>query len=128
MRECTPGPDLLMACVRLCLPTFDRNSGKEDSPMASWRKKTAETTANLTGLIGATYSLLTKRSLPQKSGKLLLNGLHSPVEILTDTYGVPHIYAANEDDLYFAQGYVHAQERLWQMEFNRRVGSGRLSE
>ena len=42
--------------------------------------------------------------------------------------GVPHMYAENEDDLFFAQGYVHAQDRLWQMELNRRTGSGRLSE
>ncbi len=47
---------------------------------------------------------------------------------MTDRYGVPHIYARNEDDLFFAQGYVHAQERLWQMEFNRRLGSRRLSK
>jgi penicillin amidase len=96
--------------------------------MASWWKKTAESASSLGGFIGGAYSLLTRRALPPKSGKQRLDGLHATVEILTDSYGVPHIYAENEDDLYFAQGYIHAQERLWQMEFNRRIASGRLSE
>jgi len=96
--------------------------------MASWWQKTRQTASNLSGLAGGTYSLLTRRSLAQKSGRIHLQGLHEPVEVITDRYGVPHIYAQNEDDLYFAQGYVHAQERLWQMELNRRIASGRLSE
>ena len=69
-----------------------------------------------------------RRPLPKIKGKLHLQGLHAPVEVITDRYGVPHIYARNEADLFFAQGYVHAQERLWQMEFNRRLGSGRVAE
>src|ERR1700736_5654610 len=96
--------------------------------MAAWWKKSLLTAANVAGLTAGTYSLITGRSLPRKSGTLQLKGLHENVEGITDTYGVPHIYAQNEDDLFFAQGYVHAQERLWQMELNRRVGSGRLSE
>src|SRR6516225_7302143 len=55
-------------------------------------------------------------------------GLNAQVEILRDRWGVPHIYAANSHDLFFAQGYIQAQDRLWQMDFNRRVPSGRLSE
>jgi penicillin amidase len=96
--------------------------------MVSWWQKTVLTAAGLAGLASGTFSLLTRRTLPQKSGTQRLDGLHEPVEIITDTYGVPHIYADNEDDLYFAQGYVHAQERFWQMELNRRITSGRLSE
>ncbi|MBA2679320.1 MAG: penicillin acylase family protein [Ktedonobacteraceae bacterium] len=96
--------------------------------MASWWQKTRQTASNLSGLAAGTYSLWTHRSLTSKSGDLHLQGLHETVEIITDRYGVPHIYASNEDDLYFAQGYIHAQERLWQMEFNRRIASGRLSE
>src|ERR1700736_6339279 len=96
--------------------------------MAAWWKKSLLTAANVAGLTAGTYSLITGRSLPRKSGTLQLKGLHENVEGITDTYGVPHIYAQNEDDLFFAQGYVHAQERLWQMEMNRRLGSGRLSE
>ncbi len=99
--------------------------------MASWWQKIALTAAGVAGVVGAaygTYYAFTRRPLPKTKGKLHLQGLHEPVEVLTDSYGVPHIYAHNEDDLYFAQGYIHAQERLWQMEVNRRVGSGRLSE
>jgi penicillin amidase len=96
--------------------------------MASWWKKTQVTAASVTGLAAGTYNLLTRKPLPQSSGTLHLQGLHEPIKIITDRYGIPHIYAYNEDDLYFAQGYIHAQERLWQMEMNRRLGSGRLAE
>lgn len=73
-------------------------------------------------------SLLGKRKLPQISGKLAVKGLLSPVEVLRDRWGVPHIYAQNDHDLFFAQGFVHAQERFWQMELNRRTAKGTLSE
>lgn len=96
--------------------------------MTSWWKKTLLAVAGLTGVAGGVYYLVTRRPVPKKKGKVNFTGLHETVEIITDRYGVPHIYAQNEDDLYFAQGYIHAQERLWQMEFNRRIGSGRLSE
>lgn len=69
-----------------------------------------------------------KKSLPQISGELIVSGLKENVEIIRDTYGVPHIYANNESDLYFALGYAVAQDRFWQMEFHRRLGHGRLSE
>jgi penicillin amidase len=68
------------------------------------------------------------KSLPQTSGEVSLKGLKEDVEIIRDTYGVPHIYAKNEPDLFFALGYAMAQDRFWQMEFYRRVGYGRLSE
>lgn len=73
------------------------------------------------------YWFITK-SHPQINGTLRVAGLKAQVEVLRDANGIPHIYAANADDLLFAQGYVHAQDRLWQMEFNRRVGHGRISE
>src|SRR5690606_32201530 len=57
-----------------------------------------------------------------------VQGLASPVEVWRDSIGVPHLWAKTEEDLYFAQGYVHAQDRLWQMEMLRRVAEGRLSE
>jgi penicillin amidase len=75
--------------------------------------------------------LLTRMSrgrLPRTSGELTLDGLSAPVEILRDRWGVPHIYARNLDDLFFAQGFVHAQDRLFQMELNRRTAAGKLSE
>src|SRR5713226_10675591 len=96
--------------------------------MASWWQKTLAAVAGLAGLAGGAYYILMRRPLPKTKGNLHLQGLHEPVEIIRDRYGVPHIYAQNEDDLFFAQGYVHAQDRLWQMEFNRRIGCGRLSE
>lgn len=65
---------------------------------------------------------------PQYSGNLSLKDLQMPVEIYFDGIGVPHIYAQNEEDAYLALGYVHAQDRLWQMELVRRIGAGRLSE
>lgn len=71
---------------------------------------------------------LYRRPLPQVSGVLNVKGLRAPVEIVRDRWGVPHIYAQNLEDLFFAQGYVHAQDRLWQMELNRRISHGRLAE
>ncbi|MGB0386959.1 MAG: penicillin acylase family protein, partial [Ardenticatenaceae bacterium] len=68
------------------------------------------------------------RAFPQTSGTLQLDGLDGVVEIRRDEGGVPHIYATTLHDLYFAQGVVHAQDRLWQMDFQRRAGLGRLSE
>ena len=96
--------------------------------MASWWQKTLVGVVGLAGLAGGAYYLLMRRPLPKIKGELSFPGLHEPVEIITDRYGVPHIYAQNEDDLYFAQGYMHANERMWQMELNRRISSGRLSE
>ena len=71
---------------------------------------------------------LADRSLAQIEGELEVPGLGAPVEVIRDEWGVPHIYAANDDDLFFAQGYVMAQDRLWQMEMWRRWHEGRLAE
>lgn len=80
------------------------------------------------GLIGAGYYFLFRRPLPKKKGALKITALSSPVDIYRDGWGVPHIYAKTHHDLFFAQGFVHAQDRLWQLEFNRRMLRGRLSE
>jgi len=82
----------------------------------------------LAPLMGAGLGLLSRRRLPRQAGRLSLAGLQAPVEIIRDSWGVPHIYATNNHDLMFAQGFVHAQDRLWQMDFNRRLVSGRLAE
>ncbi len=74
------------------------------------------------------YWALVYRPHPRIEGRLHLPGLQAPVEVLRDRWGVPHIYAQNEPDLWFAQGFVHAQDRLWQMEQARRVAAGRISE
>ena len=71
---------------------------------------------------------LLRRSLPALSGVVELSGLEGPVEVLRDRFGVPQIFAGNERDLFFTQGYVHAQDRFFQMELGRRAGNGRLSE
>jgi penicillin amidase len=73
------------------------------------------------------YVLITK-SFPQTDGTVSVSGLSREVQIIRDEYGVPHIVADSEEDAYFAVGYVHAQDRLWQMELIRRAGMGRLAE
>src|SRR6186713_1337024 len=75
----------------------------------------------------AGYGFL-RQSLPKTSGELHLPGLGASVEVLRDRHGIPHIYAASLEDAHFALGFVHAQDRLWQMEVNRRIGSGRHAE
>ena len=65
---------------------------------------------------------------PQTDGEITIPGLDGPVDVYRDEYGIPHIYATTEHDLYVAQGYVHAQDRFWQMDFQRHTGTGRLSE
>jgi len=69
-----------------------------------------------------------EKSFPQIEGELQIAGLGAPVDIYRDAFGIPHIYASTEHDLFFAQGYVHAQDRFWQMDFWRHQGAGRLSE
>src|SRR5262245_43951549 len=66
--------------------------------------------------------------LSQTDGDLALPGLKAPVEVLRDRWGVPHIYAQNTDDLFFAQGVVVAQDRLFQIDWWRRVGVGETAE
>ncbi len=82
----------------------------------------------LAGLAGGAFYGRARRALPQTRGRINLSGLRAPVEVLRDRWGVPHIYADHAEDLLWAQGYVHASERLWQMEFQRRVATGRLAE
>lgn len=69
-----------------------------------------------------------RRALPQTEGTLVLAGLNEPVEVVRDQWGTVHIYAENEHDLFFAQGFTVAQDRMWQMEVFRRSPSGRMAE
>jgi penicillin G amidase len=71
---------------------------------------------------------LARQSLAKIEGQLKVPGLQKPVEVIRDKWGIPHIYAQNTHDLFFAQGYVMAQDRLWQMEWWRRQREGRLAE
>ena len=71
---------------------------------------------------------LARASLSQLDGTISVPGLKADVQVLRDEWGVPHIYAKSDRDLFFAQGYVAAQDRLWQMEMWRRAAEGRLAE
>ncbi|HEY2979948.1 MAG TPA: penicillin acylase family protein, partial [Anaerolineales bacterium] len=68
------------------------------------------------------------QSFPIIDGEVAADGLDSAVDIYRDRMGVAHVYASSLHDLFFAQGYVHAQDRFWQMDAWRHIGSGRLSE
>lgn len=74
------------------------------------------------------YGWLIQRCAPQLDGEFAIPGLTAPVTIRRDRHGIPHIYAQNRADLLRAQGFVHAQDRLWQMEQSRRIAYGRLAE
>jgi penicillin amidase len=78
--------------------------------------------------VPASLAELARQSLARIHGDLAVPGLKEPVEVLRDESGIPHIYARNTHDLFFAQGYVTAQDRLWQMEMWRRWHEGRLAE
>lgn len=72
--------------------------------------------------------LYMRRSLPATTGTITVSGVAQAVDIMRDNDAVPHIYAQSRPDVFFGLGYAHAQDRLWQMEFQRRIGQGRLSE
>ncbi|MHA2073362.1 MAG: penicillin acylase family protein, partial [Candidatus Hodarchaeales archaeon] len=74
------------------------------------------------------FTRFSKRRLPIINGELNLPGLINRVEVIRDKWGIPHIYSENDHDLFFAQGFIEAQDRLWQMEINRRTANGTLSE
>lgn len=80
------------------------------------------------GVSFAWFYLTARAALPQLDGSVRLRGLAAPVTVTRDRHGVPHIVAATPEDLFFAQGFVTAQDRLWQMDVNRRFAAGELSE
>ena len=84
----------------------------------------------LTLIVGLTIFIVIylQTQKPIYDGELKLSGLKEETEVRFDDFGIPHIYAKNEEDAYFALGYVHAQDRLFQMEMLRRAAGGRLSE
>jgi penicillin G amidase len=77
--------------------------------------------------VGVGYIYL-RQSLPATSDDIAVTGIAGPVDIVRDADAIPHIFASTKLDALFGLGYVHAQDRLWQMEFQRRIGHGRLSE
>src|SRR5262245_28656607 len=79
-------------------------------------------------IIGGWTTYMIRAPMPAHQGTFQAPGLNANVEIYRDTWCVPQLSAATPHDLFFAQGYVHAQDRFWQMEARRRLGAGRLSE
>jgi penicillin amidase len=100
-------------------------------------KRRIEQTALLGGAVSAgllasgaavLWHRLMRRPVPRVEGTIEVEALQGPVQVRRDRWGVPHIEAEVREDLYFAQGYCHAQDRLWQMDFYRRVVEGRVAE
>src|SRR5436190_8285733 len=85
-----------------------------------------------TGVAAATgaaaWHWLARRPLPKQKGTIVLEGLEGRVRVRRDRWGVPHIEAGSSADLWFAEGFCHGQDRLWQLDFYRRVVSGRVAE
>jgi penicillin amidase len=76
----------------------------------------------------AMFAWYRSASQPQIDGSMKLPGVAAAIDIVRDAEGIPHIYAQSADDAYFALGFVHAQDRLWQLELNRRIAAGRMAE
>lgn len=99
--------------------------------MQNWKKVTFGISVSLLIILlvlsGISYFML-KNTMPQYEGEIKLAGLSAEVNIFRDKWGIPMIKAENDEDAAFALGYVHAQERLFQMDIARRAGEGRLSE
>lgn len=96
--------------------------------MFVWLRSFARIPPTLFGLILCFASYVLRLSLPKTKGTLAIPGLRGKVEVIRDSWGVPHIFAQSNHDLFFALGFVHAQDRMWQMEFSRRAASGTLAE
>jgi penicillin G amidase len=96
--------------------------------MKRWTKRLGLGTGILLIFVAGLGFLMLRASLPQTTGNLVLPGLERPVRVMRDSHGIPSIQAANRHDLYMALGFVHAQDRLFQMDMQRRLGAGRLSE
>jgi penicillin amidase len=78
--------------------------------------------------LGVFFNNLSEKSFYPDSGEFTARGLNQPSKVYFDDFGVPHIITQNEDDAFFTLGYVHARDRLFQMDLARRVAEGRLSE
>ncbi len=79
-------------------------------------------------ILGWLFNDLSKRSFYPTTGEIAVSGLKQQVKVYFDDYGVPQVFAQNQEDAYFTEGYMHARDRLWQMDLTRRVAEGRLSE
>ncbi|WP_283135551.1 penicillin acylase family protein [Rhizohabitans arisaemae] len=93
-----------------------------------WLARVLVTLLVLTALVAAFAVWTVRESFPQLEGSLTVKGLSGPVTVIRDRYGIPQLYADTPDDLFLAQGYIHAQDRFWEMDFRRKTTAGRLSE
>ena len=103
----------------------------ETTSSQRWLNRGLRATAALTGLAllaGSVAAIYAVRAQPRLDGKLALQGLAQSVWVRRDAADVTHISAQSPQDVWRALGFVHAQERGWQLEFNRRLMQGRLSE
>ena len=94
----------------------------------TWLRRALWVLAGLALLLALAAAIYTTRAMAAVDGELQMRGLHEAVRIERDPTGIPTIKAHNQHDLLFALGVVHAQDRLWQLETHRRIGSGRLAE
>lgn len=112
--------------------TMRRTLAKGDFSMRTLKKITAYLLVFLLLLAIAAptfaYFGIVRPALPQTDGEFALDGLTAPVTVYRDKSGIPHIFADNAHDLFFAQGFVTAQDRLWAMEAQRRAAHGTISE
>ena len=90
--------------------------------------KTAVVLLVATLAAGSWYVHRLRTGVGPREGDLTVAGINGPVEILRDSLGVPHVWAEDPVDLFFAQGFLHATDRLWQLELFRRLPGGQLSE
>ncbi len=93
-----------------------------------WLRRGAWTLLLLVLAVAAALWIYSRRVLPQTQGAVLLQGLRAEISIERDANGIPTIKAASREDAVFGLGYVHAQDRLWQLETHKRIGAGRLAE
>ncbi|MEX2642640.1 MAG: penicillin acylase family protein [Acetobacterales bacterium] len=111
------------------MPDNDRRIfARRPSPALRWLRRFAVGLVVLTVLAVGAFAAVAWLALPDVNGTVSVARLGKPVRIVRDGYGVPHIFAESETDGYFALGYAHAQDRMFQMDFMRRLGAGRLSE
>ncbi|AZB44945.1 penicillin acylase family protein [Bacillus sp. FJAT-42376] len=101
---------------------------KKKRPVRKWLLISLSVVALILISAGIFVNVYTERSLPKISGETAISGIMKETTVVRDQEGVPHIKAGSEKDLYMAQGYVQAQDRLFQMDLSRRQASGMLSE
>ena len=109
-------------------PAGEPPKGDTGLPILKWVWIGVAVLVFLLLLTPAAGLLLLRSSLPDFRSSVRLEGITSPVQIMRDAQAVPHVFAASDSDAYFALGYLHAQDRLWQMHLQRRIGAGRLAE